>query len=144
MHSGKQWHRRECSYSNRCLIWSINAIIIIIIIIIERLIFKRTSISYFDKLWIYLHAGLLRAALTLLRFMLLHGISPFAGSWKCWLYFRFCATLPIFHSTLCNSWVVNFAILQLHRILTVCWCVTVLIATTNSSELIVLLAKTQS
>jgi hypothetical protein len=38
----------------------------------------------------------------------------------------------------------NFAILQLHRILTVCWCVTVLVDTKNSSELIVLFAQTQS
>jgi len=110
MHSEKQWYRRECNYFNRCLIRFIKGIIIIIIII-ERLILKR--ISYLDKLWIYLHAGLLRAALMLLRFVLLHGISPFARPWKCWLYFRFCATVTIFHSTLSNSSVGRVLILQL-------------------------------
>lgn len=38
----------------------------------------------------------------------------------------------------------KFAILQLHRVLTVCWCATVLVATNNSSELIVLFAKIHS
>lgn len=38
----------------------------------------------------------------------------------------------------------SFAVLQLHHILTAGWCVTVLVAKTNSLELIVLFAQTHS
>jgi len=53
---------------------------------------------------------------------------------------RYTRNLSQYFEQFISKFGANFAVLQLYRILTVCWRVTVLVSTTNSSELIVLFA----